>query len=340
MYLAEKCLHILVERGASDDDLVEPPAEGVHEFNFHLVEYQLVKQRHMQHLPDSVLLQHRTHLVPVNLLYDKRYGNHEVRLHLLKRLHNDLRTRDTCEEMHVNTLIKLVEHLEHKPVHMCGRQHCDDVRLIVHIRACDCGELDVRLDGAVRNHHALRESGSSGSVIDEREFIRLVLMVVHVLRSERLGIFLAEQDVEMFAGICNLFRGRIYESECVRSHNCLNIRHLRLRKSFPYCRVDKQDTGLGMIHKMVYVARLEFMKYGDRHSAVSHRGKEGNRPVHLIPRADCHFRAFLKTAVFEENMDFRYPLRQIAVKDRSAPVVRKCRTFPVVAECLLEHLVH
>ena len=72
------------------------------------------------------------HLVPVNdrlqlglvnLLDDERNGNDNMRLDVGKRLHDNLRARHTCKEMHMGTDGHLEQELEHHAVHVCRRQH-------------------------------------------------------------------------------------------------------------------------------------------------------------------------------------------------------------------------
>ena len=180
MYPLEEFLHILVKRRTAYDDLVETASERIDEFCLYLIEYQLVKDMKTEHLANSVFLKNRADFALVNLLNDERNRNYKIRLHLRKSLHNDFRTRHTGQEMHMHTFIELIEHFKHKAVHVCRRQHGYDVRIVVHIRAGNRGKLHVRLNGPVGNHHAFGKSGSPGSVVDEGELLRAVLIVVHV----------------------------------------------------------------------------------------------------------------------------------------------------------------
>ena len=119
MDFLEEILHILVESGSTYDHFIKAASECVHEFRLHLIENHLVQKRETEQLAYSVLLQNRTHLVLVDFLYHQRHGNHEIRLDFVQGLHNDLRTRNSGEEMYVCTADNFIEDLEHKTVHMC-----------------------------------------------------------------------------------------------------------------------------------------------------------------------------------------------------------------------------
>ena len=125
----------------------------------------------------------------------------------------------------------------------------------------------------------------------------------------------------MLTGISYLIVCRIDEPEGVNAGNCLKIRHFGLRKSFPYRRVHKQDLCLGMVHKMVNVARFEFVKKRNRNRSVGHGCKERHSPVHLVASADCHFVSLFQAAMLEQNVNFCDSFCQIAVENGGSLVV-------------------
>ena len=79
----------------------------------------MVEDRKFHQELDAVLLQYRLQLALVDLFNDERHGYHNVRLDFRKGLHDDLRARNPCQEMHMRTYAQFEEHLEHHPVHVC-----------------------------------------------------------------------------------------------------------------------------------------------------------------------------------------------------------------------------
>ena len=67
-------------------------------------------------------------------------------------------------------------------------------------------EGQVAHDGAIGNHHALRESRGTAGIVDQRQFLGRILVIAYVLFPECLGILLAKHHVQMLAGIRQFLR--------------------------------------------------------------------------------------------------------------------------------------
>jgi hypothetical protein len=86
-----------------------------------------------------------------------------------------------------------------------GREHRDHLRFAVHLGLCvQARALDIGPERPVRHHYALRETGSTGSVVDQGEFVRTVLIVIQAVRREALGELLPEVVGKALAGFVQI----------------------------------------------------------------------------------------------------------------------------------------
>ena len=155
-YLMEEVVHLLVESGTAYDYLLEVAAEGLADLVLDLLEHNLVKHRKLEQEPyGTALLDYRLDGVLVNLLDDERNGYDYVRAHFLHGLEYDLRARNPGEEIYVHTSGELVEHLEHKSVHVSCRQHGNNLAARLELRNGIPGENDIGPESPVRNHYTL-----------------------------------------------------------------------------------------------------------------------------------------------------------------------------------------
>ena len=135
-------------------------------------------------------------------------------------------------------------------------------------------EQDIGKEGAVRQHHSFGESGGTGGVVDHRQFLGGVLIIVDTVGMEAPGIFLSEKLVEMLTGMGYLVIGSIEQGEIIHQYNGVQTRHLRLGKALPYHVSDKQYAGFGMIDQMIDVAALELVQQRHRYRSVCQGGEE------------------------------------------------------------------
>ena len=132
----------------------------------------------------------------------------------------------------------------------------------------------------------------------------------------------------------------IKELECVYLDDGMEIRHFSLGKPFPYDIVNEKYLRLGVIHKMVDIAGLEFMKKRYRNCSISHCSEERDSPIGLVSRADGHFVAFLQSAFLKHDVKLFHTPCHIAVFQRHSLIVGDCRTFPVLLETSFKNLVN
>ena len=89
-------------------------------------------------------------------------------------------------------------------------------------------EFDVGVERAVSHHDALRESGSTGGVVYQCEFISAVLIVIQVLRTEVVRVFVAETFIQMLTNLGHLLSLGIVEAEGIDLHDYIKTRHFSL----------------------------------------------------------------------------------------------------------------
>ena len=243
--------------------------------------------------------------------------------------------------MHVHADGHLEEELEHHAVHVGRGQHGHHVHArLEHGAGVLGGELNVGVQGPVRKHHALGETGSAGSIVDDGQFIGRILIVIEVLRLKVVGIALAEFLVQVLPDIGQLLGGGIKELEGVDLHHHQQVRHLVRRKAFPNYLVHKQDTGFRMVHQVMDVARLEFVQDGYCHGAIGNGRQETHAPVGLVAGADGHLVPLLETALLKGNVDLGHPARYIPVGQGHPLIVGECRAVPVGRQAILENFVY
>lgn len=186
MDLAHELLDLGVERRPAEDDFLKASAERVNHGVAYLLEDELVQDRYAHEC--LVAVHHGLYLALVEFLDDERHGDDDIRMNLRERLHDHLRARCAGEEVHMRTDGHLEEELEHHAVHVRRRQHGHHFGLAAHLRLGDIGgEPYVAPERPVRDHHALGEAGGPGGIVDESKFIRLVLHIAYILRSEASG---------------------------------------------------------------------------------------------------------------------------------------------------------
>ena len=119
----------------------------------------------------------------------------------------------------------------------------------------------------------------------------------------------------------------------------LETRHLLGIEALIYHVIDEEHLRLRMIHKIMYVSRLELVEYRNRHCAVGERRKETHAPVRLVLRAYGNLVTLAQPALLEADVELLYPACHIPVEKGHALIVRQCRAVPVLPDALLECLV-
>ena len=198
----EERLYLLVECCAANDDLHEVATKRVDHLVTDGLAYLLVDDGHVEQQPHTVVLYLRKDLFLDDFLDDERHGNDDGGLHLGKCLGDDGGGGYTGEIEHMATLEELVDELKRHTVHMSHGKDAQHVVALLHVAAHGmAGKVEVAPDGAVGNHDAFGKTGGAAGVVDERQLIRTLLLVVgDMLLAEILGEFLTEHLVEVLTG--------------------------------------------------------------------------------------------------------------------------------------------
>ena len=120
-------------------------------------------------------------------------------------------------------------------------------------------------------------------------------MVADVLCTEVHRVALAEEAVEVLARELYFLRARDKDLVLVAGvgEHAFEARHLLGVDLRPHLVAHEEELGLGVVHKVVNLLRVELVEDGHCHSTVGQRGQEGYAPACTVAAADGHFIAFL-----------------------------------------------
>ena len=223
---------------------------------------------------------------------------------------------------------------------MGGGQHRHDLRIGVHLGLGILpGQEDVGIQGPIRDHHAFRESGSAGSIVDQGQFVRLILVIGDVIGAETLGEGLRKGIRQLVPDRRQLVVPRIQVLQGIHLHDDMQARHLRLGQALPDHLVHEKDLRLGVVDQIMDVTGLELVQDGHRHRAIGHGSQETHAPVGLVAGAEGHLVAFLQAAFLEIDMQMLDTPGDILVAQRHALVVGQGLAFPIFLETLLKQFV-
>ena len=240
----------------------------------------------------------------------------------------------------MHALGHLIEELEHHAVHVGRRKHGHTLHAgFQHRAGIVLREVNVGIQGPVRDHDALGETGGAGRVVDHGQFLGGILVIIEVLGAEILRILLAERLVEVLADEGALLGVGIQELEGIDLDDRRQAGHLLLGEAFPDDLVHEQDAGLGMVHEIVDIAGLEFVQDGNGDGPVGEGGEETHAPVGLVPGTDGDLVAPVEAALLEGDVQLGDPAGDVPVGQRHTLVVGQGGTVPVGPEAFLEDLV-
>ena len=127
-------------------------------------------------------------------------------------------------------------------------------------------------------------------------------MVGDVLLAEILGIFFAEELVQVLAGIVHFLAAGDEDGEVGHQEDAFQQGHGVFVQVFPNHVAHKEQLGFGVVHDVVYVVGLEFMQNGYDDCSIGQGGEECHAPVRAVASADGYLVSFPDAAGLKDNV--------------------------------------
>ena len=329
----EELLDHGVQGRPSDDDLEDPPAEGVDQL---LPEKRVdppPQRRHPRQELHDRLLEEGADPLRVDLLEDERDRQDEARLLGAERLEDDLRGRGLVEKGDPAADRDREEELERAAEGVGEREerHEGVARLERHVLL---GEKDVPVKAPVREHDPLGEARRSRGVDDGGE-----VFGVRAGPGDRLGT----GDRKGAGDLVGLPEGRrhplaLHEEgrEVLRRQDRLHPRHLPGIEALQERLGRQEKSRLGVVQDVVDVLLPEVGEDRHRDRPVREDREVGRRPAGGIPAEEPDFRPRLHVQLAERRVDPGDAPGDLAVGLRRAREVGKGGKVGVPAEGSLE----
>ena len=334
VYHAQELFHLLVECRTADNDCGKIAAECLYHLLAYGGFYLVVNDRYFQQQFHGRRFQLGQYTLLDNLFDNERYGYDEVRLYVGECLEDNLRTWHTGEVVDVATYGELVQEFECQSVHMSHRQHAYQF-VAGFQRQYFESESGVGPQAAIGEHYAFRVTGSTGSIVNDRQLFGLVFVIVDVFLTEVLGKFLAEYLVEVIAGVGNPFVARYQQGEVRHHEDTFEQRHGAFVEIFPHLVADKKKLGLGVVDDVMHIVRLEFVKNGHDDRTIRQGSEESDSPMRTVTSADGDFIAFSDAARFKDDMQFFYFAGYILVLQGGSLIIGQGIQVPVFLYTIL-----
>ena len=249
----EELLNLLVQGCTANDDLVKLSAEGLEHFLADHLAYLLRDDGHLQQQAHAVVLDLREYLLTDDFLDDQRYGDNDDGLDLGQRLSDDSWRGHTIEIIDMTTVEELEDELEGHAVHVGHGQHRDDTiagldGLTQHL----AGKVVVRPQGAIGQHDAFGEARSSTGIVDQCQFVGILLVVViDMLFAEVFWELLAVELVEVLAGIGEFISTADHQRVVGVVDDTFERRHLHRIDDCGHVVANKEQAGLRVVYDIV-----------------------------------------------------------------------------------------
>ena len=258
-------------------------------------------------------------------------------LDLGQRLRDDGGRGHTVEIEDMTAVEELEDELEGHAVHVGHGQHGYDLvagldGLAQHV----AGEVVVRPEGAVGDHHALREARGAAGVVDDSQFVGILLdVIVHMFLAEVLGEFLAVELVEVLAGVGELVSATHHQRVVGIVNDTFEGGHRHRVDNGGHVVAHEQQAGLGVVHDVMDLLGIELVQDGNGDGAVGECRQEGNGPLRGVAATEGYLVALLDATVLEKDVHFLDLSCHIMELKRLAFVVGQSITVPIVDDAFL-----
>ena len=224
---------------------------------------------------------------------------------------------------------------------MGHRKDADDaVTIFHHLAQHTLGKIVVAPDRTIGNHHTLGEACGAARIVDHRQFVTTLLPIIaHMLRPEILGIFRAEEGVEMLPRVGEFVGTREQQRIVGDMDDSLQIGHLRGIDGGSHHVAHKEQFRLAVVHDVVNLFGQELMQDGNGYSSIGERRQEGHCPMGTVAAAECNLVATFHAAVLKQNMQLLYLARYIVILQGGTLVVGQGILVPMADDALLDDFI-
>ena len=175
----------------------------------------------------------------------------------------------------------------------------------------------------------LPQSGGAARIVDHGQFLGLVLVVVHVFRTEGHGIFLAEHLVQVGTAVSESLGARYTDRQVGQVDDAHQVGHGVGVDLLGHVVAHKQYLRSAVVHYVVYLLAVELMQDRNGHGTIGEGGQKGYTPVRTVTAAHGYLVASLYPYVFIHNMYFGYLARHIIVLKGGTLIIGQGVVVPV-----------
>ena len=329
---------VLAEGCSANDDFYEVASECVLQFVAHFSEHALSQDGCVERKFHYWCLQLRQHGLAHDFLYDERHGHNEARFDVGESREKHCRRGRLGKEIDGHAVQELVDELEGHAVHVCHGEHGENLVAGFHILTQHAyGEVVVAPKCAEGNHDAFGVGGGAAGVVQDGQFVGRVAIVVDVVRAEIHGEFLAEETVEVLAGVFHFFGAPNEQFELLVgvAEDALEAGHAVGIELRPHLVAHKEELSLGVVHDVVNLLGVELVEDGHCNGSVGERGKECDAPPCAVAAADGNLVARFHARVFEYDVEFLDDARHVLVLECLQAIVAQAVDVPILLQALL-----
>ena len=207
--------------------------------------------------------------------------------------------------MYVASLIERIQYLKSQPVHVRHRQQADDIIPRMDKREMVGGKLCIAPEAAIRQHYPLRIAGRARSIVQYRQLVRLLLIIMDDIGGKQ-RILLHQQLRQPGSRLYRFRTGGLHHAQVIQPHHQLDLRNLLFIQGTPACIRNKQRLSFRMVDDMMDIIPVKIMENRHSHRSIGQNSKERNRPIGRIRPHDSDFVFRADSRFFQKDMQLLY----------------------------------
>ena len=153
---------------------------------------------------------------------------------------------------------------------------------------------------------------------------------MHIIGCETLGIFLAEQLIEVLACIVELRVVGVENRVIADLQHADEVSEVRRVEILPNSLIDEEQASIGVVHKVVNVVGLKLMENRHRNSSESESTKHGDSPLRRVAATKGNLVARFHAGFLKKNVDFCYLSGNILILITDTLEISKGKFFPIL----------